>query len=277
MNKIKKLELTPLETPPYLIQDFVSLEGEGGTVGRSALYIRTNQCSLRCSFCDTSFSVEGKSEHNIVDMTSHKFTKYLDDKYTDEQQLNITNLSITGGEPLLHINNLSDIIDRTLESFPYITSIIIETNGTMLSSKENCFALIEQIGKYHGILNIMLSISPKLSARTSYSNIITDEEILTLYDKVLINYNNILKGNFDIQLKFIYSLKLADENYNLLELVNREHSISKSKILMMPFTPPEPLGRDKQEWHISKNITAQFAMDNFYRYSPRVHIDRELD
>ncbi len=277
MKKITELRITPLERKPQLVQHFVSLEGEGGTIGRSALYIRTGECSLRCNFCDTAYSVEGDGEYDIVDMTTQKYVDILRNTYSRAQRQNITNLSITGGEPLLNINYIKELILKTTEAFPKITQIIFETNGTMLSQQENCFKLIEQVGTLHPTISFMLSISPKLSGKISYSSIMTDKEVLDIYKKVMVNYQNILDAHFDIQLKFVHSEELSKWNETLIDYVLDMNTIVKNQILIMPFTPQDPLGKDRDSWEKSKDSAAQYAMQNFFRYSPRVHVDRKLD
>jgi len=278
MTKITQLNLTPLERKPQLVQHFVSLEGEGGTIGSSALYVRTGECNARCNFCDTKFSVESDGKHDIVDMTSEKYIELLTSTYSRSQRANITNMSITGGEPLLNINYMKDLIIATKKAFPYITRIIFETNGTMLSEVDNCFKLIEQVGTLHPKIKFMLSISPKLSGVTSYSNTKTDDEILDIYKNVLNNYKGILDAHFDIQLKFVHSSKLLKWNETLIEYaLSMVDPIHKNQILIMPFTPDQPLDRDADEWTTSKNAAARYAMVNYFRYSPRVHVDRQLD
>lgn len=278
MKKITEFKLTPLDRKPQLVQHFVSLEGEGGTIGRSALYIRTGECSLRCNFCDTAYSVEGKEEFNIVDMTSQTYVDLLRSTYSRAQRQNITNLSITGGEPLLNINYMNKIITRTKEAFPNIDQIIFETNGTMLSVDDNCFKLIKQIGDFHGSIKFMLSISPKLSGKISYSSLLNDDEVLSVYKQILVNYRSILNAHFDIQLKFVHSDILSKWNENLIDFaLSMRAPLSKNQILIMPFTPPDPLEKDKDIWKASKDSAARYAMNNFFRYSPRVHVDRQLD
>jgi organic radical activating enzyme len=278
MKKITELKLTPLDRKPQLVQHFVSLEGEGGTIGRSALYIRTGECSLRCNFCDTAYSVEGDGKHDIVDMTSDKYVDLLRKTYSIAQRQNITNLSITGGEPLLNLNYLRDLILTTKKAFPKITQIIFETNGTMLSEEQNAFKMIEQLGCLHPSMKFMLSISPKLSGKVSYSSIRTDDEILDIYKNVLNNYKGILDAHCDIQLKFVHSDELSKWNETLIEYaLGMADPLTKNQILIMPFTPVDPLGRDKESWENSKDGAANYAMANFFRYSPRMHVDRKLD
>jgi len=278
MTKITELNLTPLERNPQLVQHFVSLEGEGGTIGRSALYIRTGECNNRCNFCDTAYSVEKDGKYDIVDMTSDKYVELLQSTYSINQRENILNLSITGGEPLLNIKHMRKLINRTREAFPNITQIIFETNGTMLSVKDNCFTLIEQIGCLFPELTFMLSISPKLSGKISYSNIKSDDEILSMYFDILENYRCILDAHFNIQLKFVHSKSLLKWNEKLINYaLKMKNPIHRNQILIMPFTPTDPIGRDFKSWNESKDLSANYAMDNFFRYSPRIHVDRRLD
>jgi organic radical activating enzyme len=277
MKKIETIILKPLEDTPKLVQHFVSLEGEGGTIGRSALYIRSGVCSLRCNFCDTKFSVEGKEEFNIVDMTTSKFTELLNSSYSIEMRQNITNMSFTGGEPLLHINNIQRVIDTVKKSFVNLNSIIFETNGTMLSKEENCLALIKQVGILYPDMKFMLSISPKLSATTSYSNIVSDDEVYKIYIDILQNYRKILDAHFNIQIKFVHSDVLLPSNEKLINHILSNKILTRNQILIMPFTPDEPTTRDKKKWEDSKDAAAKYAMQNYFRYSPRIHIDRRLD
>lgn len=278
MNKITELNLKPLERRPQLVQHFVSLEGEGGTIGRSALYIRTGECNNRCNFCDTKFSVEGKEENNIVDMTSEKYVNLLRETYSMSQRKHISNLSITGGEPLLNINYMRELIETTKKAFPNIDQVIFETNGTLLSKTDNCFKLIEQIGPLFPKMKFMLSISPKLSGKISYSSIKTDNEIIDIYKNILNNYKSILDAHFDLQLKFVHSDILSKWNEPLIEYaLGMVDPLHHNQILIMPFTPDQPLDRDKDIWTDSKNSAARYAMKNFFRYSPRMHVDRELD
>ena len=228
--------------------------------------------------CDTAYSVEGKGEHDIVDMTSDKYVDYLRSRYSRSDRQNISNLSITGGEPLLNINHLRELINKTREAFPKITQVIFETNGTMLSVQENAFKLIEQVGCLFPEIKFMLSISPKLSGKVSYSNIMEDSEILDIYKNVLNNYKCILDAHFDLQLKFVHSTELSKWNETLIDYaLSMPDPLHKNQILIMPFTPPYPLDQHKDIWKKSKDAAARYAMKNYFRYSPRVHVDRELD
>jgi hypothetical protein len=99
-----------------------------------------------------------------------------------------------------------------------------------------------------------------------------------MYKNVLNNYKCILDAHFDIQLKFVHNDQLSKWNETLIDhALGMCDPLKKNQILIMPFTPADPLGRDADSWKKSKNAAARYAMKNFFRYSPRVHVDRELD
>jgi len=89
---------------------FYSIQGEGYWTGIPAVFIRFAGCNLRCSFCDTDFSLNYKLDSkNIL----NRIKKYPSD-----------DIVITGGEPSLHdINNLIDALHHENKF------VQVETNG----------------------------------------------------------------------------------------------------------------------------------------------------
>jgi len=268
-----------LTRKPQLIEHFYSLEGEGQTIGRSALFIRLNQCNLSCKFCDTSFSIKGDAEREVEDMTSKMYIEFMN-KYSNKIKNNVENLSITGGEPLLNILYLDKVISNTIQVFPKINKIIIETNGYLLRNKEICLKLIDVFGQFVHNTQITISMSPKLDGKVSHAGKETDDEILENYKLVLKNYDRLLKRHADLQIKVVHSEELKKQNEQLINFAISDTSlvtpIKKEKILIMPLTPKDPLDKDSEEWSKSKDIAANYALHNNYRYSPRIHIDRRL-
>ena len=269
MNKI-------LERAPQLVEHFVSLEGEGITVGRAALFIRTNECNLSCNFCDTAFSITGKHPSLVEDMTSNDYVNYLKSKYSLFDRTHVTNLSITGGEPLMNLNHFSAMIKKTLEAFPNIDKVVIETNGYLLKDVAVCDKLLEEVKEFNDKMHFILSLSPKLSGKVSFAGKLDDISILNDYKVVINNYVNKLNKVFDIQLKTVFSEKLIETNEALINYVLDGKLLSRNKILIMPFTPKDPTGKNAAEWTKSKDEAARYALANYFRYSPRIHIDRKL-
>ena len=94
---------------------FYSIQGEGKSVGKPRLFIRTSGCNLKCSFCDTKYHINGR------EINKNDIKKLI--KYTD--------WVITGGEPLLQQKGIIELIKKYN---PYWVEI--ETNGTQMPSKE---------------------------------------------------------------------------------------------------------------------------------------------
>ena len=102
-----------------VIEQFISLDGEGPTAGELAYFVRFAQCNLRCSWCDTAYSWDNSSH---VQLQSPQQIKQA------IQASGIHNITLTGGEPLIQedILELLQLLqqDKTL-------LIHIETNGSV--------------------------------------------------------------------------------------------------------------------------------------------------
>ena len=85
-----------------VIEIFDSFQGEGLYVGEPATFLRLGGCNLNCDFCDTEFddykeiSVELVTECVLNHIQNHK-NKLL---------------VITGGEPLLHYDELKELVSN---------------------------------------------------------------------------------------------------------------------------------------------------------------------
>jgi len=98
---------------------FKSIQGEGYNSGIPSIFVRTSNCNINCSFCDSKYSwVEGKKIY------AHKiYTKIL-----ELSNGKIKHVVITGGEPLLWQKEIALLIDN-LKGIGY--EVEIETNGTI--------------------------------------------------------------------------------------------------------------------------------------------------
>lgn len=265
---------------PHIIQHFKSLEGEGGNnaVGVTTLFLRLNKCNCTCTFCDTSFSIKGDPKYNICRADNDELIDLLLENYTEDDRKYIHSCSITGGEPLLHLESFEEIIDNILKGFPNIDHIIIETNGNLLANKDNCITMLKTAAGFKNKLDITLSISPKLDSKVSYSSKLNENDILKVYERVFFNYKKYLSGIINIQCKFVHAADLVKQNEKLMNLIiNNNYVEPRTKILVMPFTPNINSKTFKEDWEKSKNDAANYALDNYLRYSPRIHIDRHMD
>ncbi len=115
---------------------FSTLQGEGIYQGSPALFIRTSGCTRKCSFCDTQYHTEGEDILN-------------DDIVEKINTSNPDTVIFTGGEPLIHLNDILYIIIRSKQN----TKFHVETNGD----------LIQTLDDYKTIVNAFnyVSVSPK--------------------------------------------------------------------------------------------------------------------
>lgn len=264
---------------PHIIQHFKSLEGEGGNnaVGITTLFLRLNKCNCSCHFCDTSFSIKGDEKYNIARADTNELVDLLMSSYNEDDRKHIHSCSITGGEPLLHLDSFPAIFDRILEAFPGIDQIIIETNGNLLYNTENAIKLLKIAAEYKQ-LQLTLSISPKMDGKISYANKVDNHTLLEIYKVVFQNYNKYLSRLIEIQVKFVHSPELRKDNEALMNLIINEKLVwPRTRILVMPFTPSLKHPEFEKVWKESKDAAAKYALENYLRYSPRIHIDRGMD
>lgn len=102
-----------------VIEIFSSIEGEGKRQGELCTFIRLAGCNMRCPYCDTKYSYDDKSI--VQKMTVNEVAKKI-------QLLNIKNVTITGGEPLLQKDEILELVLK-LKEFNFN----IEINGTICS------------------------------------------------------------------------------------------------------------------------------------------------
>lgn len=125
-----------------LVEQFLSVQGEGLDIGKPMVFIRFAGCSLRCSWCDTKFSSWYSNEW--YEKSQEEILEFL-------KQFNCKNISLTGGEPLIQ-GDLEELVYKLKEQDYYID---IQTNGIHI--KEDLMG---------GIIN-MWSVSPKLQSSVS--------------------------------------------------------------------------------------------------------------
>lgn len=103
-----------------VIEIFASIDGEGSRAGRLAQFVRLAGCNLSCSYCDTRYAWDSRSETvAITPMTAAEIVASL--------RPDITGITLTGGEPLA-VPHVSELI-AALVGAGY--QLNIETNGAV--------------------------------------------------------------------------------------------------------------------------------------------------
>lgn len=103
----------------HVAEKFISINGESRKAGELSCFIRFAGCNLNCSYCDTKWANEPHAPYEI--MSEEEIYAYIKDT-------GITNVTLTGGEPLLQ-ENIERLL-RLLSKDPDLY-IEIETNGSI--------------------------------------------------------------------------------------------------------------------------------------------------
>lgn len=102
--------------PLRLTEIFHSIQGEGSTVGLPTTFVRFTGCSLRCSWCDTTYSFYGGE-----DWTVEKVLERL-------APIRTKRVCITGGEPLDQHDGALALMDALLRRGYFV---VLETSGSI--------------------------------------------------------------------------------------------------------------------------------------------------
>ena len=104
-----------------VIEIFGSIDGEGRRAGELTTFIRLSGCNLKCSWCDTNYSQDGKCGTMMS----------LNEIIEQVERIGYKNITVTGGEPLIH--NEIDMLLEALSNRFY--DVNVETNGTINPKK----------------------------------------------------------------------------------------------------------------------------------------------
>ena len=102
-----------------VVEKFLSIDGEGPTAGELAVFIRLKGCNLRCSWCDTTYSLEETAQADSA--TAEELYRYV-------KSMPAHNVTLTGGEPLLH-PGVEELL-ALLNEDPAL-QVHVETNGSV--------------------------------------------------------------------------------------------------------------------------------------------------
>ena len=146
---------------------FYSIEGEGIEIGRPEIFIRLAKCNLRCEWCDTKYSWNNGEEMSIREIIN-EVTKHP-----------CKSISITGGEPLLQKEDLSELIQRLRKSGYWIQ---INTNGTIFDKR--IFELVDLVSmdckcpssRMKSDLHVLKKTKDLFASKSQFKFVISNEE-----------------------------------------------------------------------------------------------------
>lgn len=102
-----------------VVEQFISINGEGQRAGQLALFIRFAGCNLNCEYCDTKWA-------NKTDVSYEEYT--IEGICHIIEKSRVHNVTITGGEPLIQ-PGIAALLQRLRRE--QNIRIEIETNGSV--------------------------------------------------------------------------------------------------------------------------------------------------
>ena len=211
---------------------FESIQGEGNNAGKSAVFLRTAECNLKCVWCDTKYTWDWKNydySKEVNEMSIKEVRQSL-------EQFRIRHLVITGGEPLMQQDDLAELLTFLKPEF-YVE---VETNGTILPNN----ALSTLVDQWN--------VSPKTKNSGNPLEMCEVNECYTFFSKKKNCY-------------FKYVVESEDDLIEINQFISK-YSLKKDRVLLMTqaITKEEILSKENSVFTISKK--------NSLGFSPRLHV-----
>lgn len=233
-------------------ETFLSIQGEGSTMGVPSYFLRLAGCNLICGGegtqkdgklhngatwrCDTIevwMKGKKKTHQEVIDLMGPEFINDLKDG---------VHLVITGGEPLLQQDSIIDFINYLSSTYDVTPFIEIETNGTIKPKKE----LV-------GITSVF-NVSPKLE-----NSGMSKEKRLKVD---VLQYFNKMRPNMSI---FKFVILTQRDWFEVQEIVD-ELQLKWSKVWLMP------AAETRNDLDQVIPFVAKIAVQNRVKFSNRIHI-----
>ena len=166
-----------------VIEQFISLDGEGPTAGELAYFVRFEGCNLRCSWCDTAYSWDGSTP------VQWKEARQI---YEEIKASGIRNVTLTGGEPLQQ--DMIPLLQLLAQDKALL--VHIETNGSIaigpfqeLCPAENiCYILDYKLPASSMESQMCLDNLQQVRKQDVYKFVIASEEDLNRAIEIVQNY-----------------------------------------------------------------------------------------
>jgi len=212
---------------------FASIQGEGASAGRPSTFVRLSLCNLACTWCDTRYTWDWEhydQQSEIVRVESAEVVARV-------TTLGVENVVITGGEPLLQQNALSEPVESLVRAGHRVE---FETNGTL----EPQAVLAERVAQWN--------VSPKLA---NSDNLLSRR----LGDGPL----RWFAGTEHAWFKFVID---APTDLDEVEGLVRRYEVPRRRVILMPQGTSTTQLDERSAW------LAEGCARRGYRFSTRLHI-----
>lgn len=215
-----------------VVEIFDSIDGEGIRTGLPVSFVRLAGCNLRCSYCDTLYSLFGEKEECVYE----EMTK---DEIIGKLNKNFMRVTLTGGEPLISEGVKELIRDMSDKGF----EVNIETNGATdisdVVSLKNVFFTIDYKLPSSGMEKKMLWENfLKLKPCDVVKFVVGSDEDVAVMVSVVEKMKEHYNGMPQIFVGAVYEMfdyqKLVDVVMNTPELSNARIQIQLHKVIWNP-------------------------------------------
>ncbi|MDR1554942.1 MAG: 7-carboxy-7-deazaguanine synthase QueE [Campylobacteraceae bacterium] len=241
----------------FLVESFLSIQGEGKYAGTPSIFLRFGGCNLTCKGfgcesisplddskligCDSIFAVDKKHfEKNWEKLCAGEL---LEKVFLYTKNLTYKpNIVITGGEPLIHYKHHD--FYRFLELLNDF-NVFVETNATVLIDFET----------FKQYKNLSFCMSVKLSnSKEKYEKRVNKKAI-----------EAICKNAKDAFFKFVLNEQMLKDGTAQKEIEDIVKDFSAPIFCM-------PLGKNRKELEENSKSIISFCVKNGYNYTDRIHI-----
>jgi organic radical activating enzyme len=210
---------------------FKSIQGEGIYQGVFQVFVRFFGCNLNCTFCDTRLNFYQEFDLDTLLKRIFSYTDYY-------------SISLTGGEPLLQIDFLRELV-KILKKKNKL--IYLETNGTLPSHLEEIIDFLDIISmdfklpsstqgdsfweRHRRFLKIALKKEVFVKAVICKNTTLEDiKKSLSLLKEMKREIYFILQPNFfqndeELKKKMSYFLSFCKKEYKKVEIRKQLHKI----------------------------------------------------
>jgi 7-carboxy-7-deazaguanine synthase len=240
-----------------MVEVFSSIQGEGMLVGLRQAFLRFYGCSLNCHYCDSrttytstvpefcqTESTPGRQDFSpIRNPVSLEYIKELLSSWVSLLPNAHHSISLTGGEPLLHVESLQRFLPELREILP----IYLETNGVHFQELSKCVDFLDYVSMdlklpsttksrdYWKEHRIFLKIAAQsnvfvkavISNETSISEIRKACEVITSVNKdipLILQPLTTIDGNRTISFLSIFKLQeIASEYLREVRIIPQTH------------------------------------------------------
>lgn len=247
VSRTLTLQLARLHGKPEI---FYSIQGEGKSLGRPSVFVRTSLCNLHCIWCDTDYTWNWKNTRfaHVNDQKPgyQKFDKKewiatcaIAEVVQAIRVHHCKNIILTGGEPMLQQAALVPLMDQLRQLDPGYR-FEVETNGTLVAQPD----FDARIDQYN--------VSPKLENSNNPRKLREKPAAYRFFAQ-----------NDKAFFKFVVAEK--SDLAEILELLHR-YAIAPEKVWLMPE------GNQRQTLTRRRQWLVEICKAQGFNYTDRLHI-----